>query len=143
MKHWIGRVPLNPYGAVVYVYTDKTAFIKTRGIDEEHFKHACGITDCNEERNQFHVLIADNCLDTLAHECAHVVFILLRNKGVILSTKSEEAYTYLMGYIVSEVHNVIWRHEKKQAKNKATSDATTEAASGAEGEGIKQGSETL
>lgn len=43
-------------------------------------------------------------VNTVAHEVTHCVFALTKYVGIKLSGKSEEAYTYLMGYIMGEVH---------------------------------------
>ncbi len=40
----------------------------------------------------------------LAHECMHCVFSILRNAGVEFTDGGEEAYTYLLGYLVEEIN---------------------------------------
>lgn len=44
-------------------------------------------------------------VNTIAHEVIHCVFALTKYVGIKKSSKSEEAYTYLMGYIMGEVYN--------------------------------------
>lgn len=44
-------------------------------------------------------------MSTLSHEVLHLVFHVMRSKGVELSTSSEESYTYLMGFVVDQILN--------------------------------------
>lgn len=39
---------------------------------------------------------------TIAHECFHVVFDLLQQRGLVLTNSSDEAYAYLIGYLVGQ-----------------------------------------
>ena len=48
----------------------------------------------------------DNWIDTteiIVHECLHLTHYILRRAGVILSKESEEAFTYLQGYLVRQI----------------------------------------
>lgn len=115
---YIGKIPLPPYGSVCYVYTDQEAFVKARGIDLECVRSAGGMTTYTDDHNEFHVLIFQNGIDVLAHECLHVTINLLRHRGVLLSSKSEESFCYLHGYLVGEMYNIICRHYDKMAKKR-------------------------
>ena len=42
-------------------------------------------------------------LDFLAHECMHATHYILANRGLWLTDSSEEAYAYLMQWIVSNI----------------------------------------
>lgn len=42
--------------------------------------------------------------DQVAHEIAHCAFAILDYVGIKLGSKSEEAYTYLIGYITREFY---------------------------------------
>lgn len=44
---------------------------------------------------------------TIAHECLHLTFAIMSSKGIKLGNKSEEAFTYLHGYLVDEVTGII------------------------------------
>lgn len=44
---------------------------------------------------------------TIAHECLHATFYILDYVGMSLDAGSEEAYTYLLGYLVGEVNKLI------------------------------------
>lgn len=44
-----------------------------------------------------------NFFESFSHEILHVVFDILNMRGFILSRESEEAYTYLMGYLTKVV----------------------------------------
>jgi hypothetical protein len=42
---------------------------------------------------------------TLAHECFHITYAILSWAGVVLSSESEETFTYLQGHLVTQVLN--------------------------------------
>lgn len=52
----------------------------------------------------------------LAHEAFHVCSRALRHKGIRLGDRSEEAFTYFLGYIVNECAYAYKNYIKKQAK---------------------------
>lgn len=48
----------------------------------------------------------DNWIDTVelvAHECLHLTHYILKNAGLMLSSDSEEAFTYLQGNLIKDV----------------------------------------
>jgi hypothetical protein len=47
---------------------------------------------------------------TIAHECLHATFAILESKGIKYNRKSEEAFTYLLDYLVDEVTKIIEEH---------------------------------
>lgn len=46
-------------------------------------------------------------INTITHEASHCTFRMLEHAGMKLGSKSEEAYTYLLGYIVEETYRGI------------------------------------
>ena len=50
-----------------------------------------------------------NALDTLAHEALHATIDILKFSGIRLTDSSEEAYTYLQGWITG----TIWKWGRK------------------------------
>lgn len=49
----------------------------------------------------------------IAHECLHATCYILDYVGIKLTEESEEAYTYLVGYLIDEVYKLIDRYERK------------------------------
>lgn len=49
----------------------------------------------------------------LAHECMHCVFRVLTNAGIEYTYEGEEAYTYLLQYLVEEINNLVLGENKK------------------------------
>lgn len=49
-------------------------------------------------------LNGDLMAGTIAHESLHVAAGVLRHRGFKLTSSSEEAYTYLLGFIVEHIH---------------------------------------
>lgn len=41
--------------------------------------------------------------EVVAHECLHLVHFIMRRVGITLSQESEEAYTYLQGYLLGQI----------------------------------------
>lgn len=41
--------------------------------------------------------------EVVAHECLHLVHFIMRRVGITLSHESEEAYTYLQGYLLGQI----------------------------------------
>ena len=54
--------------------------------------------------------------DSLVHEIFHATHHLLRNRGMSLSLKSEEAYAYLAGFMMRRVMETIQYQEPKAKK---------------------------
>jgi len=48
----------------------------------------------------------------LAHEVLHLTFAIMRYTGMELSEDSEEAYTYLNGYVTEQIHKNIEKYNK-------------------------------
>lgn len=46
-------------------------------------------------------------MNTIAHEALHFVFELAKFVNIKYSSKSEESYTYLIGYVVGEIYRGI------------------------------------
>ena len=53
-------------------------------------------------------------LRTIAHECTHVAMNMCRYKGLVIDTKNQEPFTYLLGYLVYEVNKA---HERLNNDN--------------------------
>lgn len=63
----------------------------------------------------------------VAHECVHITYRILKNKGMKLKDSSEEAYAYLLDYLYGEVSEIVKRakieykqYKKEQRENKST-----------------------
>jgi hypothetical protein len=68
-------------GAYSWVFEDRSTFIRLNPVEIDP---------------EFH--------DQVAHEIAHCAFAILDYVGIKLGSKSEEAYTYLIGYITREFY---------------------------------------
>jgi hypothetical protein len=53
---------------------------------------------------------------TLSHEVFHITLEIMRSIGVELSLESEEAFTYLQGFIVGKIIEGIFNKEKYKCK---------------------------
>lgn len=50
--------------------------------------------------------------NTIAHECTHAVFRLARQIDIVFSPDSEEFFTYNIGHLVGELHNLLRDYRK-------------------------------
>ena len=58
-----------------------------------------------------------NTISVLAHELTHATIDIYRDVGIKLSSKSEEAYAYLMGYLMHEATCKLEIHPSHEATN--------------------------
>lgn len=101
-----------------YTYKEVQKWLKTSGLSKEgkeridswydYYKndymgayHKDGYSHLINIKSQDDV---SQVVNTIAHEVTHCVFSLTRYVGIKISHKSEEAYTYLMGYIMGEIY---------------------------------------
>jgi hypothetical protein len=64
----------------------------------------------------YHCLGSPLDFDSLTHEIFHAAHHLLRNRGLTLSLRSEEAYAYLAGFMMRKVMETIQYHDPKPKK---------------------------
>lgn len=55
-------------------------------------------------------------ISTLAHEAFHAAYDILKRVGIPLSSSSEEAYAYLIGYITEQVLKLTQPKEAKKSR---------------------------
>lgn len=55
-------------------------------------------------------------ISTLAHEAFHAAYDILKRVGIPLSSSSEEAYAYLIGYITEQVLKLTQPKETKKSR---------------------------
>lgn len=107
----------------IELYGSNIYYVKcTRGryeeLVKEHFDKippekdfsVTGTAEGYEKKNRIVdvVWINSGCLKrhrvgVLSHECFHVVHNIMQRAGVWLTDSSEEAYTYLLQYIINEI----------------------------------------
>lgn len=59
-------------------------------------------------------------IGTVAHECAHLVFRIFGNRGVVANPDNDEHFCYLLEFVMNAVSKVIIEHQKKQKDKKET-----------------------
>lgn len=113
------RITVPIYKSWVYVVINineckHLAKLKTgMTLDDNEFT-ANGMTIYGYGRNI--IWLPENSdMDTLAHECMHVVLNIFRVKGVSVDLENQEPTTYLMGYITGEVYKAF--NKLKAAQN--------------------------
>lgn len=115
----IFKIPVDVYRTVVFVMVDVTdeqarALCKREGVLLENLKGmdlpdwAAGVTLCDDTtRLAFVRLQSDSPPEVVAHEFLHAAFWLLHSTGMLLDASSEEAYCYLLSYLIEEYHKKI------------------------------------
>lgn len=113
------RITVPIYKSWVYVVINineckHLAKLKTgMTLDDDEFA-ANGMTIYGHGRNI--IWLPENAdIDTLAHECMHVVLNIFRVKGVSVDLENQEPTTYLVGYITGEVYKAF--NKLKAAQN--------------------------
>ena len=67
---------------------------------------ACYMSNPEEQYYYIHIFEKNDLgtmMNHLSHEILHMVFGLLRDRGLSHSTKSEETYTYLQGFLTQRI----------------------------------------
>lgn len=67
---------------------------------------ACYLHNPDEQYHYIHIFKKDDLgvmMNHLSHEILHMVFGLLRDRGLAHSMKSEETYTYLQGFLTQRI----------------------------------------
>ena len=61
-----------------------------------------------------------NCFNTIPHESFHIAFCILKDRGMILTIDTQEAFAYLVGYIAQAALelNQKWCKGKKKDSGK-------------------------
>lgn len=89
--------------------------IKKTGKDyQDYFDRSAGFFCSADSFNYYIIIRSDtiNWLKVLAHECLHVTSRALRARGFHLADESEEAFTYYLAWLVSEL-SVIFTNQKR------------------------------
>jgi hypothetical protein len=102
-RAYIAKIPLHPYNSVLFLYTSTESYVKKRNIDLEYASQCDGITEHDDDCNEFHVLLRETDINTIAHEAMHVTAELLLNRGIALNRENVEPYAYLVGYITESI----------------------------------------
>ena len=86
---------------------------------------ACYMSNPEEEYYYIHIFEKNDLgvmINHLSHEILHMVFGLLRDRGLSHSMKSEETYTYLQGFLTQRICEQLFPdpepEEKKKTKKK-------------------------
>lgn len=104
------RLPIYNQFTIIIIFTDD--------IPEQVYKHTKYETEDsydalvfyrNDKETTVYVAFDDKTYTQgiIAHECFHIVRIVMDYVGIPLTKESEEAYTYLLGYLVDEVNKLI------------------------------------
>lgn len=104
-KNYIARIQIPLYGGEVFIYTDRETYSKATGDSVSDLEMHDGITDYDDSRTEFSMgLFALPTPGLIAHEALHVVTEVLDDRGVQISRKNSEAMTYLLEYLVNQIH---------------------------------------
>lgn len=126
MKPYISIIPLVIYPFNIVLFLDQkdfqvTKYFKDNGFDEEDYKELLyhegkgisGMFTISESNHTFirlQVTGVDKCRlqGNIAHEAFHATTLILERVGVVFSMEhSDEAYAYLIGYLVQEINKRI------------------------------------
>lgn len=99
--NWDGFVFLGGTEADVHKWFHKHLKIDfSEGIRPEHQINGLAWVEANQP---WYIWVKDpHNVPTLAHEALHITARVLRDRGLSLTVESEEAYTYVLGSIMSQ-----------------------------------------
>jgi len=103
--HFSIDIPL--YHAHVHICLTKKAYLKLASDAEDECpdEELCDGWATKSTKGNIHVVALIRLEHSvIAHELLHVTFSLLKHAGVEYSEQSEEAFTYLLGHLTSEVY---------------------------------------
>ena len=91
------------YGEDVY----NCLYFADKSIDviEEHWVNTDAVFWVHQKNNMWFIAFNKNKISngTIAHECLHATFRILQRKGIMYSEETEEAYAYMIDFLVSKV----------------------------------------
>lgn len=113
------KVPIYDFAKIKVIVTDEVLNIPiVKEVLDEGDDHFKGIVFTKKE--YYYVVLNMDKMDkpnsTIPHECAHIVFSIMQDAGIKVCRKSEEAFTYLLGYITNMVYQVYENYLKINAK---------------------------
>jgi DNA-binding transcriptional regulator YhcF (GntR family) len=98
------------------IYERVLLFIITYNVDDElaHDEQlpSEAIVHVNSKGEIVIIIRPDANINTIAHESFHVTYEILKEAGLVLSPKSEEAFAYLNGYIAEIIDNGLKKYNK-------------------------------
>lgn len=104
----------NPRESRNYINKKTNFSNKSKELFLKHFtdERQDGKGSCISDGIDSFIILGDyrdipDLVNTISHEAFHFVFTVLDHAGLKLSYKSEEAYTYLIGYVVEEIYRGI------------------------------------
>jgi hypothetical protein len=111
------KVPI--YDHTIYIHVgsdldlnDYNGILVDEALKVDISKYSGAIFECqNNSESLFYLEKFDinnsKDISVLAHECLHLTFYILSNASINYSIYSEEAYTYLHGYLVDQIITLI------------------------------------
>lgn len=90
--------------------TNLVKYLIKNNDDRDFYKGAGGVFVCQSSHRIKAIILPYNAkIDTLVHECYHLLQDIKRNKGF----EDEETEAYLMGYLTTFVNDEINKYRKK------------------------------
>jgi hypothetical protein len=122
-------IELPPYGAMALLVRGgvgpevATNLLKRKAITADQAALFSGADGCTTTTPSGHLLLWVESVDNhgaVAHEALHGVVIVLRDRGLQLADESDEAYCYLLSYVVDAFHAAkgwrkLWREKPVEA----------------------------
>jgi hypothetical protein len=112
---FVNNIDVNIYNTWLNVYYGQTIYEclyfvdKTIDIVEGNWIGTDGVFWINTKHNRWFMAFNVNKISygTIAHECFHATHAILKRKGIIYSDETEEAYAYLLDFLVTKTIGIL------------------------------------
>lgn len=107
---FIENIHIEVYHTWLNIYVHNTVYEALyhtdtlNGTKKETWEGTSGLFWINEKHNSWFMAFNASKISygTIAHECYHATCRILKRKGIFYSEETEEAYAYLLDYLVTK-----------------------------------------
>jgi hypothetical protein len=120
-KIFVDNIQIELYHTWLNIFCGESVYLclketKTLGnTRKSDWEHTDGVFWIHNESNRWFIAFNWNKLThgTIAHECFHATCGILRRKGIFLTEQTEEAYAYMIDFLVTKTTEYLKQYKIK------------------------------
>jgi hypothetical protein len=113
MSKYKRRLHIPIYERVLIIIITECVDDEVKKIMNEHEEDPSEASVIVNDKGEIILVIRpDANINTICHECFHITYEIASGAGMKLSRKSEEGYSYLIGYVAELIDNELKRYHK-------------------------------